>query len=82
MVKNKQANWFGISSVVINAVFWLLVLNPFGWGGFPNDTVISEAAILLALIGSLVAVWKASRWWFISTVASLVAFVAIQYALR
>ena len=26
---------------IIIAVLWMCALNPFGWEGFPNDTIIS-----------------------------------------
>jgi hypothetical protein len=83
MVTKKVANGLGICSVAIIASFWFLVLNPFRWNlGFLNDTIISEIAVLMALLGSIVAFFKASRWWSLSILTSLLTLLAVQHALR
>jgi hypothetical protein len=82
MVKCKLANWCGFVSAAINVLFWVLVLNPFGLKGFPHDIEINFLAILLSLIGSIVAAVKASRWWFVSTLVSLATFGFLEYSLR
>jgi hypothetical protein len=82
VVTRQVANRLGIGSVIVIAIFWLLVLNPFGWQGFPGDTIVSELAVLAAILGSAVAFFKVSRWRSISIVASILTFVAVQYALR
>ena len=81
-MKRRLANWLGVCGTAIIAAFWCCVLNPFGLQGFPNDTIISEIAVLLALVGSVIAFFKGSRWWSLTVLASLLTFVAIQYALR
>jgi hypothetical protein len=83
MVTKKVAGWFGICSAAIIASFWFLALNPFNWSlGFPNDTIISEIAVLVAFLGSIIACLKASRWWSIGVLVSFLTFLIAIYELR
>jgi hypothetical protein len=70
-------------SVAITLIFWILVLNPFGWNlGFQGDTIVSELAVVAAFLCSTIAFFKASRWWSISMITSLLTFLVVQHALR
>ena len=76
------ANILGWVSVAGNILFWSAIFNPFGWRGFRGDVMLTGSVLLLSLITSLVAFFKASRWWAICTVISIASLAVFELALK
>ena len=76
------ANFLGWFSVTGNLLFWSAIFNPFGWRGFHGDIMLTGLGLLLSLIASMVASFKASRWWALCTVISIVSLAVFELALK
>ncbi len=76
------ANILGWFSVAGNLLFWSVLFNTFGWRGFQGDVMLAGFALLFSLIASLVAFFKASRWWAICIVISVVSLAVFELALK
>lgn|GEM_PF-4262652 len=83
MITKRVANRMGMCSVAIVAVFWFLALTPVGPKlDFLHDEVVVEIGIMIALLSSIVAVSKGSRWWSLSVIASLATFIMTLLAVE
>lgn len=68
----------GTLSLAFVIHFWLLMIDPWKIGlHYPGEVAGFAIGVLLALLLSLLAAWKGSRYWFTVTTAVLATRVAV-----
>jgi hypothetical protein len=71
MVQGSWTTALGCLSVLGVLWFWVTMITPFGWvKQYPGDLLPLLLTILISAVLSAVAGIKASKWWYLVTLAN------------